>query len=813
MPAEGAQAQPGGGALGAFVSINCFYAPGGDKTDYSYALDQLQSEHQECATVALVCAWFGNSTDVASCAIYPSTNYVEGAFKTFSGGVWTEANWQVSGLTQASPGLIPISTAGGSATYGGTPSDQSIVRCIQDLRARGLRVVFYPFILMDAPGKPWRGRITLASDLDAATTATVDAFLGPAAPSQFTRDMVNLTVNYSGAPSDFTFRRFILHYANLCVVAGGVDLFLLGSEMRGLEVLRGPGWTKAGTSDSSGRAVWDYPFVAGLVRLAADVRGVFDGGGLTKDLSTYKNLIAYSPDWSSWNGWQHAGENGQWPHLDSLFASSDVDVVSFDNYLPLSDWTLGGGGLDCVNWNVPAPTSWPPSAASMNGLGLSGSPTIYSADYLKANIEGGEGFNWCYNDSDAGGVGFDPFGTDQRCTLPQGDRLAQARNAFSPNQQLLARKALRWWWNNPHQALYDAGDGLGWAPHGPMTQWTPQSKPIIFAEYGFASVDRCTNQPNVFFDAKSTESGTPFWSLWQGPYGDAWLPKRDDLLADMALQAMHDYCSSPSNNQASDAGAPMIFTPFCCAWNWDARPFPAFPLQAGAWSDSADWPTGNWIGGKGPAIRPATTDASPEPGSYAVFPALSGQGWGVVYAPRFMTRALAHVSGREVRAASMTTPLYDIELSFDVLRDGADFSELQEVIGFIGTHAGRSLPFLFAPPSDLSIHSGAPLGIGDGATTSFLVSLVIGGFGQTMRAMIGLPTVYQDGVALPSSEYSVAILPATVTFATPPVSGAILTLDFTAAHLARFSDDSEDLEQFMSEFWASKSLRLETVRA
>ena len=55
----------------------------------------------------------------------------------------------------------------------------------------------------------------------AATTA-VNAFLGSAAVGQFTRDAVNLTVSYSGSPTDWTYRRMILHYANLCAVAGGV---------------------------------------------------------------------------------------------------------------------------------------------------------------------------------------------------------------------------------------------------------------------------------------------------------------------------------------------------------------------------------------------------------------------------------------------------------------------------------------------------------------------------------------------------------------------------------------------------------------
>ena len=45
-------------------------------------------------------------------------------------------------------------------------------------------------------------------------------------------------------------------------------------------------------------------------------------------------------------GFQHPGENGQWPHLDQLWAHANIDLVCFDNYLPLSDWTTAAGGLD-----------------------------------------------------------------------------------------------------------------------------------------------------------------------------------------------------------------------------------------------------------------------------------------------------------------------------------------------------------------------------------------------------------------------------------------------------------------------------------
>ena len=339
-------AHQGPAAGGAFAGLNTFYMSAGTKTDYSYTIDQLQAAHPECACVSVVCAWFANSLDAANCQIYPATNFIGGSFQQWNGSAYVADAWRVSGLTQSSSGLIAIPTLpGGGATYGGTPSDQSIVRCIRDLKARGFKVVFYPFVLMTAAGYPWRGLITHSPDVSAAATSAVEAFLGAATTSEFTPDTVNLTVAYAGSPTDYSYRRMILHYAWLCTIAGGVDLFLLGSELRGLETIRGPAWTAPGTIDGAGHAVWDYPFVAGLVQLASDVRSIFDGQGLTKNLSTLSNLIAYSADWSDWMGYQHAGANGQWPHLDSLWASPNIDLVGFDNYLPLSDWTERVNGL------------------------------------------------------------------------------------------------------------------------------------------------------------------------------------------------------------------------------------------------------------------------------------------------------------------------------------------------------------------------------------------------------------------------------------------------------------------------------------
>jgi hypothetical protein len=50
------------------------------------------------------------------------------------------------------------------------------------------------------------------------------------------------SVSWTGPSGDWGLRRMVLHYAHLCAAAGGVDAFLIGSEMRGLTTIRsGPG--------------------------------------------------------------------------------------------------------------------------------------------------------------------------------------------------------------------------------------------------------------------------------------------------------------------------------------------------------------------------------------------------------------------------------------------------------------------------------------------------------------------------------------------------------------------------------------------
>jgi uncharacterized protein (TIGR02217 family) len=795
--------------------LNFFSSSPGAPTDYTTAINKFQVEHPECTTVSLVIAWFFDSEDASSCNVYPSTNFILGEFEQWTGVELTPTNWKVSGLTEQDSGLIPLPSLPGSTNfvYGGTPSDPSVVRCIRDLKSRGFRVIFYPFLLGTSAGFPWRGRITSSGDLTQTATNNVTSFMGSAGVGDFIRDSVNLTVDYAGAAGafDWTFRRMILHYANLCTVAGGVSLFVVGSELRGLEILRGPTWTKSGAVDGLGNATWDYPMVAQLKALANDVRSTFDSAGLTKNLSSLENLITYSADWSSWMGWQHSGANGQWPHLDQLWASPNIDFVSFDNYMPLTDWTTGAGGLDAANWNEPRFSgAWPPGPAHLSGLGLSGPPTIHSAPYLKSNIEGGQYFNWFYNNSNNLGHGLDPSGTDLQVSLPEGDRLLQSRNQYFPNQEILANKKLRWWWNSNHQAVYDNGDGQGFAPHGANTEWDPNAKSIITLEYGFAACDKSTNQPNVFFDPKSTESFTAYWSIWDPANELGYLPRRDDTIQALALHSVYEYWNVDGNNE-SVGGVPMINWSFCCVWNTDARPFPTFPVLNSAWGDTGNWPQGLWIETTRAVLPPPPPSPPPTPPEFPTLGLGPALAWSVHVKPGFKTEVGQHVSGRETRAQRFAHPYFDIDLTYDLLRADVAHLELQAIAGFFARAFGEAAPFWVEPPG-LSVVTGQAIGAGDGSRTVFPLVASIGSYIGPVFKTSGVVSVYIDGVAQPSGwSVSNGYKPA-VEFTSAPRAGAAISADFRVLWLCRFAEDVQDFEEFMTMLWSLRTVRLMTVR-
>ncbi len=501
--------------------------------DFTVSMDMLEDLLPNCGSVALVVAWFGDDLRCDKTTFKPGVE--------LSSKNTTPVTWSVDGVTRANAHLV--SQVSGLPAFGGTPSDRAVVEAIQDIKARGLKVTFYPFAMMDIPAGntlpdpyaptgsqavyPWRGRITCdpapgvagSPDKSAAVTSQITSFFGSAAPGNFS--VIGTSVSYTG-PVEWGWRRMVLHYAHLCAASGGVDAFIIGSEMRGLSTLR----------DGANA----FPSVAQFMTLAADVSSILPGA-----------KISYAADWSEYYGYQPADGTGDvYFHLDALWADSNIDFIGIDNYMPLSDWRDGAGHLDFQ----------------------AGFQSIYDADYLKSNIEGGEGYDWFYqNDSDRSGQ----------------VRTSIADATYS-KPWVFRYKDVRNWWVNTH---YDRPGGVESMTASP---WVPQSKPIWFTETGCPAIDKGSNQPNVFTDPKSSESQKPYFSSGS----------RDDLMQRRFLEAIYGYWAAGAGNNPTSSvyAAPMIDTSNIYSWTWDARPFPDFPARLDFWSDGANWQLGHWLTGR-----------------------------------------------------------------------------------------------------------------------------------------------------------------------------------------------------------------------
>ena len=67
--------------------------------------------------------------------------------------------------------------------------------------------------------------------------------------------------------------------------------------------------------------------------------------------------------------------------------------------------------------------------------------------------------------------------------------------------------------------------------------------------------------------------------------GMSYLPRRDDTISSYGVEAIYEYWNTDNGgaNNPSVGGVQMINWNFCCVWNWDARPFPTFPIQGFNW--------------------------------------------------------------------------------------------------------------------------------------------------------------------------------------------------------------------------------------
>ncbi|HEV7693251.1 MAG TPA: glycoside hydrolase/phage tail family protein [Hyphomonadaceae bacterium] len=286
-----------------------------------------------------------------------------------------------------------------------------------------------------------------------------------------------------------------------------------------------------------------YPAVDALRLLAGEVRELFE------DRPEFE--ISYAADWTEY-GAHVEGDDVRFP-LDTLWADEAISYVGLDWYPPMADWRDGEAHAD---------------AAYRDGR---------SREYLAANVAGGEAFDWYYADEDGRAAQERLAITDGACGEPF----------------VFRQKDVAGWWGNAHHPRIDG------VRSGTPTGWVAGMKPVRFVEMGAAAVDKGANQPNVFYDPKSSESGLPYFSDGS----------RDDLIQRAAIEAFHahwsDAANNPVSNEYEEHGGRMVPEDGIALWAWDARPFPSFPALDEEWGDAGNWRLGHWLNGRaGAALLP-----------------------------------------------------------------------------------------------------------------------------------------------------------------------------------------------------------------
>lgn len=396
------------------LNRNCLRAA----TDWQASMDELQHLCPSLQHVAIVVPWFGADLRAANCAIKPGV--------MDKSGYKESSTWRAGAVSRSQAHLI--SRAGTGTAYGGTPSDQSVIDAIRDAKARNLSVTLYPFVMMDIRADnnfpdpyggprqgayPWRGRITChpapyqpgSPNKSEAAAAQVKTFLGNVKASDFR--IKNDLVSYRGNKDDWGYRRLVLHLAHLAVAAGGVEAFIVGSELCGLTMVR---------DQSNG-----FPFVNALCDLVGEVRGIFG-----KDCK-----LTYGADWTEYYG--HHPQDGSGDvffHLDPLWAHPAINAVGIDNYMPLSDWRD-------EDYSVPNPD---------------GFTSPYDLSGLQGQIASGEGFDWYYKSTDDRAL---------RTRTPITDGAGKS--------WVYRYKDLNAWWKNKHynrQGGVESTVPTAWQPEG-----------------------------------------------------------------------------------------------------------------------------------------------------------------------------------------------------------------------------------------------------------------------------------------------------------------------------------------------------------
>ena len=195
--------------------------------------------------------------------------------------------------------------------------------------------------------------------------------------------------------------------------------------------------------------------------------------------------------------------------------------------------------------------------------------------------------------------------------------------------------------------------------------------------------------------------------------------------------------------------------------------------------------------------------------SNSIFPTLAGIDINRTKTPEWKTVVHQSVNGKESRTSMMSAPIWNFQLAINTLRTTTPIDEMAQMLSFYNQMGGSYDTFLYLDPYDNAV-TNQVFTIADGTTTKYQLYRNIQSFLEPIQNVVGAPSIYSNGVLL-TSGYTISST-GVVTFTTAPISGKSLSWTGQFYFRCRFTDDTQDFDQFTYNMYEMKKISFRSVK-
>jgi uncharacterized protein (TIGR02217 family) len=193
-----------------------------------------------------------------------------------------------------------------------------------------------------------------------------------------------------------------------------------------------------------------------------------------------------------------------------------------------------------------------------------------------------------------------------------------------------------------------------------------------------------------------------------------------------------------------------------------------------------------------------------------IFPLLPGQTFVTDKRPLWATDVARSRSGREVRVSWMSAPLWNFEVSYEVLREAPGFDELSRLFAFFNVRAGKFGTFWYYDPSDHDAVN-ENIGQGNGIATIFQLTRSSYGFTEPIYKTFGTPTIYKNGIEVSAADYTLTDHGVLV-FDTAPANGVQVSWTGEFMYWCRFDQDDLSATEMVQRLWSQDGLKFVSLK-